>query len=91
MIHYPKQYSQALVHHKHVMCVMNMSHDLLDPNPANTIDFIMMTDRAYSTKSTWYIEYEVIGPPEQKKQYGGEVIQIPAVRGTATGAPTVLL
>ena len=42
----------------------------------------MMLARAYSTKNTWYIEYEVIGP-EQKKQYEGEVIQIPAVRGTA--------
>jgi hypothetical protein len=50
--------AKILVHHKHVMCVMNMSHDLLDPNPANTIDFIMMTDRAYSTKNTWYIEKE---------------------------------
>jgi len=52
-----------------------MPHDLLDPNPANTIYFIMMAVRAYSTNNTWFIEYEVIGPPEQKKQYEGEVIQ----------------
>ena len=39
--------------------------------------------RSYSTKNTWYIEYEVTGPPEQKEKYEGEVIQIPAVRGTA--------
>ena len=38
-----------------------MTHDLLEPNPANTPDFIMMTVRVYSTKNTWYIEYEVIG------------------------------
>ena len=62
---------------------MHMPHDLLDPNPTNTIDFIMMTSRSYSTKNTWYIEYEVTGPPEQKEKYVGEVIQLPAVRGTA--------
>jgi hypothetical protein len=43
----------------------------------------MIAVRAYSAKNTWYIEYEFIGPPEQKNQYEGEVIQIPAVRGTA--------
>ncbi len=43
----------------------------------------MMASRAYSTKNTWYIEFEVTGPPEQKDKYAGEVIQIPAVRGTA--------
>jgi hypothetical protein len=45
----------------------------------------MMASRAYSTKNTWYVEYEpkVTGPPEQKEKYAGEVIQIPAVRGTA--------
>jgi hypothetical protein len=62
---------------------MYMPHDLLDPNPTNTVDFIMMASRAYSKKNTWYIEYEVTGPPEQKGKYAGEVIQIPAVRGTA--------
>ena len=71
--------AEALVHHKHLM---HMPHDLLHPNPANTIDFVMMAARAYSTKNTWYIEYEVIGP-EQKKQYEGEVIQMPTVRGNA--------
>ena len=39
--------AQALVHHKHVM---HMSHDSLDPNLANTTDFIMMTVRLYSIK-----------------------------------------
>jgi hypothetical protein len=43
----------------------------------------MMASRAYSTKNTWYVEYEVTGPPEQKEKYAGEVTQIPAVRGTA--------
>jgi hypothetical protein len=43
----------------------------------------MMASRAYSTKNTWYVEYEVTGPPDQKEKYAGEVIQIPAVRGTA--------
>ncbi len=62
---------------------MYMTHDLLDPNPANTTDFIMMVSRAYSTKNTWYVEYKVTGPPEQKKKYTDEVIQIPTVRGTA--------
>ncbi len=62
---------------------MHMPHDLLDPNPTNTVDFIMMASRAYSTKNTWYVEYEVTGPPEQKEKYAGEVTQIPAVRGTA--------
>jgi hypothetical protein len=76
----PHLLAQALVHHKHVM---HMPHDLLDPNPTNTVDFSMMASRAYSTKNTWYIEYEVTGPPEQKEKYAGEVIQIPAVRGTA--------
>ena len=75
----PHLLAQALVHHKHVM---HMPHDLLDPNPTNTVDFIMMTSRAYSTKNTWYVEYEVTGPPEQKEKYTGEVIQIPVVRGT---------
>jgi hypothetical protein len=42
----------------------------------------MMASRAYSTKNTWYVEYEVTGPPEQKEKYAGEVIQIPAVCGT---------
>ena len=44
----------------------------------------MMASRAYSTKNTWYVEYEpkVTGPPEQKEKYLGEVIQIPAIRGT---------
>jgi len=84
-IQYLKQHllAQALVHHTHHTHVMHMPHDLLDPNPANTIDFIMMTACAYSTKNTWYIEHEVIGSPEQKKQCEGEVIQIPSVRGTA--------
>jgi hypothetical protein len=49
----------------------------LDPNPTNT-----MAVRAYSTKNTWYIEYGVIGPTEQKKQYKGEEIQMPAVCAT---------
>ena len=51
-IQYLKQHllAQALVHHKHVM---HMPHDLLDPNPTNTVDFIMMASRAYSTKNTW--------------------------------------
>jgi hypothetical protein len=84
VIQYLQQHllAQALVHHKHVM---HMQHDLLasDPNPANTVDFIMMASRAYSTKNTWYVEHEVTGPPEQKEKYAGEVIQIPAVRGTA--------
>jgi hypothetical protein len=43
----------------------------------------MMASRTYSTKNTWYVEYEVTGPPEQKEKYASEVIQIPAVRGTA--------
>jgi hypothetical protein len=72
-IQYLKQHllAQVLVHHKHVM---HMPHDLLDPDPTNTVDFIMMTSRAYSTKNTWYVEYEVTGPPEQKEKYLGEVI-----------------
>ena len=80
-IQYLKQHllAQTLVHHKHVI---HMTHDLLDPNPTNTVDFIMMSSRAYSTKNTWYVEYEVTGPPEQKKKYTGEVIQIPDVHGT---------
>ncbi len=80
-IQYLKQHllAQALVHHKHVM---HMPRDLLDPDPTNTVDFIMMTSRAYSTKNTWYVEYEVTGPPEQKEKYSGEVIQIPAICGT---------
>jgi hypothetical protein len=61
---------------------MYMSHDLLDPDPTNTVDFIMMTSRKNSTKNTWYVEYEVTGSPEQKEKYLGEVIQIPVVRGT---------
>ena len=68
--------AQALVHHKHVM---HMPHDLLDPNPTNTADIIMMASRTYSTKYTWYVEYEVTGSPEQMTKYTGEVIQIPAV------------
>ncbi len=62
--------------------MMQMTHDLLDPDPTNTVDFIMMVSRAYSTKNTWYVEYEVTGTPEQKEKYLDEVIQIPAVRGT---------
>ena len=65
--------------HKHVM---NMTHDLLDPDPTNTVDFIMMSSRAYSTKNSWYVEYEVTGSPEKKEKYLDEVIQLPAVRGT---------
>ncbi len=66
-IQYLKQHllAQALVHHKHVMY---MTHDLLDPDPTNTVDFIMMSSRTYSTKNTWYVEYEVTGPPEQKEK-----------------------
>jgi hypothetical protein len=81
-IQYLKQHllAQALVHHKHVM---HLPHDLLDPNPTITVDFIMMASRAYSTKNTWYVENEVTGPPEEKEKYAGEVIQIPAIRGTA--------
>jgi hypothetical protein len=45
----PHLLAQALVHHKHVM---HMPHDLLDPHPTNTVDFIMMASRAYSTKNT---------------------------------------
>jgi hypothetical protein len=41
------------------------------------------TPESICTKNTWYVEYEVTGPPEQKEEYAGEVIQIPAVRGTA--------
>ena len=80
-IQYLKQHllTQTLVHHKHMM---DMSHDLFDPNPTNTVDFIMMTSRSYSTKNTWYVEYEVTGSPEQKEKYSDEVIQIPVVRGT---------
>ena len=50
-IQYLKQHllEQALVHHKHVI---HMTHDLLDPNPTNTVDFIMMVSRVYSTKNT---------------------------------------
>jgi hypothetical protein len=61
-IQYLKQHllAQALVHHKHAI---HMLHDLLDPNPTNIADFIMMASRAYSTKNTWYVEYEVTGPP----------------------------
>jgi hypothetical protein len=59
-----------------------MTHDLLDPDPTNTVDFIMMVSRAYSTKNTWYVEYEVTGTPEQKEKYLDEVIQIPVARGT---------
>ncbi len=36
-----------------VIHVVHMPHDLLDPNPTNTTDFIMMADRAYSMKNTW--------------------------------------
>ncbi len=41
-IQYLKQQllTQALVHHKHVI---HMPHDLLDPDPTNTVDFIMMS------------------------------------------------
>ena len=49
---------------------MHMPHDLLDPDPTNTVDFIMMASRAYSTKNTWYVEYEVTGPPTK-----GEVLR----------------
>jgi hypothetical protein len=31
---------------------MYMTNDLLDPDPTNTVDFIMMASRAYSTKNT---------------------------------------
>ena len=37
--------AQALVHDQHVM---HVPHDLVDPNPTNTADFIMMASRAYS-------------------------------------------
>jgi hypothetical protein len=69
-IQYLKQHllAQALVHHKHVM---RMPHDLLDPDPTNTVDFIMLASRAYSTKNTWYVEYEVTEPPGTK----GEVLR----------------
>jgi hypothetical protein len=43
----------------------------------------MMASRAYSNKNTWYVEYEVTGPPEQKEKYSGEVIQISAICCTA--------
>ncbi len=58
-IQYLKQHllTQALVHHKHVMY---MAHDLLDPNPTNTVDFIMMSSRPYITKNTWYVEFDLI-------------------------------
>jgi hypothetical protein len=46
---------------------MHMSHDLLDPDPTNTVDFIMMASRTYSIKNTWYVEYEVTGLPEQNE------------------------
>jgi hypothetical protein len=62
---------------------MHMTHDLLDPNPTNTTAFIMMSARTYSTKNTWYVEYEVTGPPGQSKKDEGKVIQILAVPGTA--------
>jgi hypothetical protein len=65
--------SQVLVYHKHVM---HMSHDLLDPNPTKTVDFIMMSSRVYSTKNTWYVEYEVTGSPEQKEVTTLAVIDI---------------
>ena len=80
-IQYLKQHllTQTLVHHKHVM---HLTHDLLDPNPTITVDFIMMTSRTYSTKNTWYVEYEVTGPPEQKEKYTVEVIKIPSIHGT---------
>ena len=54
-IQYLKQHllAQALVHHNNVM---HMPHDLLDPNPTNTTDFIMMTSQVYSNKNTWYVE-----------------------------------
>ncbi len=69
-IQYLKQHLlvQALVHHKHVI---HMPHDLLDPDPTNTVDFIMRVSRKNSTKNTWYVEYEVTGPPEQKEKYLG--------------------
>jgi hypothetical protein len=55
-IQYVKQHllSQALVHHKHVM---HMPHDLLDPNPTNTVDFIMITSRATSVQYYEYVVY----------------------------------
>jgi hypothetical protein len=55
--------------------MIHVPHDLLDPNPTNTADFIMMASRAYCTKNTWCVQYEVTGPPEQKKKYAGEEIQ----------------
>ena len=73
--------AQVLIHH--TPCVMHMTHDLLDPNPTNTTDFIMMAARVYNTKNTWYVEYEVTGPPGQSTKDEGKVIQIPSVRGTA--------
>jgi hypothetical protein len=50
-VQYLKQHllAQALVQHKHVI---QMTHDLLDPDPTNKVDFIMMSSRAYSTKNT---------------------------------------
>jgi hypothetical protein len=60
-----------------------MTHDLLDPNPTNTTGVIMMAARAYNTKNTWYVEYEVTGSPGQSKKGEGNVIQILAVPGTA--------
>jgi len=52
-IQYLKQHllTQALVYHTHKH-VKRMPHDLLDPNPTNTADFIMMASRAYSTQNT---------------------------------------
>ena len=74
-IQYLKQHllAQTLVNHKHVI---HMPHDLLDPNPTNTVDFIMMESREYSTKNTWYVEYEVTGSPEQKEVTTLAVIDI---------------
>jgi len=53
----------------------------------NTTDFLTMTDRAYSTKITWYVEYKVTGPTEQKKKYEGEAMQKPAVRNCEINEP----
>ena len=64
-IQYLKQHllAQALVYDQHVM---HVPHDLLDSNPTNTADFIMMASRAYCTKNTWYFEYEGNGASRTK-------------------------
>ncbi len=70
--------------------MIHMPHDLLDPNPTNTVDFIMMKSREYSTKNTWYVEYEVVtGSPEQKEKYSDEVIQIPSIQIPSIQIPSM--